>query len=328
MNNYRLTGLTPSQKEDGFFVFEQFNELMKNALGEEREVQLCGSAVTGWGSDGSDLDLSLKQLNRDNPREILSHLHKKILSEKMLFESAHSLLGAKVPVLSFQHRFIPIYGDLTMANMANVLQSEISYFYAALSPDIVPVYIAIKQLLKKKNICASYQPGYFSSFQIKMIYLFYLMQRNVIPSFKLLFEQFKGRDLGDVLPEELTNFDRKEIELDDLFCGFFDFIAGFDFDRKRMDPLSGEIIPKSFLSSPKAVFVMNPIENDINICRSVNKAKRDELRGLASIIGKQNFRNLIEYFAITWNRSAAQNFDSGGTESRVLKLTKSLSKTF
>merc|ERR1712226_1124236 len=72
MHNYRLTGLTPSQKEDGFFVFEQFNELMKNALGEEREVQLCGSAVTGWGSDGSDLDLSLKQLNRDNPREILS----------------------------------------------------------------------------------------------------------------------------------------------------------------------------------------------------------------------------------------------------------------
>ena len=223
-------------------------------------------------------------------------------NQKMLFESTYSILGAKVPLISFQHRFFPVYGDITPRwNNMELMQSKLSYFYSLMHPAVVQVFTAIKQLLRQFSIIASYKPGFFTSFQISVIYLFYLMQQNVIPSVECVLTQFKGKDIGDVLPSELQNIDKfsENEQTEELFYGFFVFVAQFDFEKFKLDPFVGEKRPKSFLDANRSssIFVLNPFDVEQNVCRAASKNKLSELKSLSAVVANRPHRTLDDYFS-------------------------------
>ena len=221
-----------------------------------------------------------------------------MVNENSLFKSTYLISGAKVPLITFEHRVLQVFGDITTTqNDHPFVQSKMSYFYSLFNPSIVPVFAIIKQILQKFKITASYKPGYLTTFQISVIYFCYLMHKKVIPPFNEVLSLFKNRDLGDILPCQMENFTAARIETEDLFYGFFEFIAEFDFESKKIDASTGTVRSKSFLDANKtsALIVANPLDVDHNVCRSASKSNLEDFQKVSKIIAERPCHSLDDY---------------------------------
>ena len=218
-----------------------------------------------------------------------------------MFSSCQGIFHASVPLVCFEHRFLPVNGDLAGCHQnAEMLQSRLNFIYARMNPLFPPVYTAIKQILRHFDLMASYKTGYITSFHILIMYLHFLMTEKLAPSIESVLNSTHGTDLGNVDPKMFykgTNNKSSE----DLLLGFFDFIASVDFTSFQLDPIAGQLQSRSFKET-RPLIVLNPLNSEHNITKSVSDQKLERLQHTSRQILTQRPKSLADFFNINMGR--------------------------
>ena len=214
-----------------------------------------------------------------------------------MFASCYDIFNATVPLVCFEHRYLPVNGDLVSGHVGSneVLQSRLNFIYGRMNPLFPPVFTAIKQILSHMNVMTSYKPGYLTSFHVLIVYLHFLMTENLVPSVEFVLSQTQDEDLGNIDPKLFSRPTDNKMET--LLRGFFNFVARLDFSNFKLDPISGQLKPRSFRDKGSLI-VINPLNSDHNIAKSVSIPKLEELQRVSRQIDRSEPKKLSDFFTV------------------------------
>lgn len=154
-------------------------------LGEGWRVEPFGSVVNGFGTRGSDLDVTC--FNEDLPsddescerEELMSRLLP-LLLEHPQFDVLERVVGARIPILKL--RFAETLDvDLSCHNIEPLPNTWLLRAYADMHPYVRDLVVAVKLWAKAKGVCDA-KNGHLSSYSLTLMALYFL---QVDPEFKL-----------------------------------------------------------------------------------------------------------------------------------------------
>eukprot|EP00762_Andalucia_godoyi_P003901 ANDGO_05723.mRNA.1 Terminal uridylyltransferase cid1 len=228
---------------------------------ESVPLHIFGSFSNGFCTHGA-FDIDMMYLNPAvSPERVLRCLRNAARSPKNRLVSIGrviDILHARVPLVKFAvlvktaDSRLPLQCDLSFgANPKVLLNSELLSTYSRMDPRVRPLGLLVKHWGKRRGIVSS--TGYFNSYSLILMLLFYLQQQEVIPVLELNVERGRlwaaaaghmkmtCKDFPDVnhlssylFPSQALSVIRtwkskNDLTVDALLYGFFAFFAN-DFD--------------------------------------------------------------------------------------------------
>lgn len=262
-----------------------------------------GSSVNEFGKLGCDLDLVLQldvQSREDSDQSrLMFHCKSSLGSERsqtlrhletvgdllQLFlpgcSQVKRILGARVPIIKYNHDMSALECDLSMTNMTALYMAELLYVYGEIDWRVRPLVFTIKKWAKDINITNPTPGRWITNFSLTILVLFYLQSMKILPPLKQLVDEATPKDrrmsddgvnctfLRDIsklkfnpsLPEQNSD------TLTTLLFGFFEYYAQFDFNSNGISLYIGTSIPKPEHS---ALYINNPLEKGLNVSKNVS----------------------------------------------------------
>ncbi|XP_072747868.1 poly(A) RNA polymerase, mitochondrial isoform X2 [Anoplolepis gracilipes] len=275
---------------------QYFSRLFQNT-----KVLPFGSSLNGFGRKRCDLDLVLVSDNIEENKSAsrlvfhtkpmkLSERHEtkefmRILASVMqhFISGVHNvrkILEARVPIIKFHYEYTNIECDLTTTNMTAVYMSELLYLYGEIDWRVRPLVTVIRKWAKSQEITSDVPGQWITNFSLSLLVLFYLQQKDILPSLKLLktyatHDDMRCTETGidctflrdlEKLPAEFK-YKSNQDNLESLLYGFFEYISTFDFHTQGMCIREGVPVRKP---SRSALHITNPLETTLNVCKNVN----------------------------------------------------------
>jgi len=170
-------------------IIAKLQKLIRTSV-QDALVHAFGSAVNGFGSATSDVDLVLqaspeslktglelgKVSKRDLPARALGKLHK--LLQRGGFHVQERVLGARVPILKLKCGDIEC--DLSCNNLLPVFNSRLLRAYADIDSRANALVQEIKAWAKGEGIHGA-QQGHLSSYAWTLMVIFYMQVRGALP---------------------------------------------------------------------------------------------------------------------------------------------------
>ncbi|XP_014471908.1 PREDICTED: poly(A) RNA polymerase, mitochondrial isoform X2 [Dinoponera quadriceps] len=259
-----------------------------------------GSSINGFGRKRCDLDLVLvPDANINNPTSRLIFHSKSmkfneryeakefmgILANTMQhfipgIENVRRIFEARVPIIKFNFEYTELECDLSTTNMSAVYMSELLNLYGEIDWRVRPLVLMIRKWAKIQEITSESPGHWITNFSLSLLVLFYLQQKNILPSLRALRiyatcddarHSENGIDctfLRDVqkLPNEYK-YKLNQDDLEHLLFGFFEYFSTFDFYMKGICIREGVPIRKP---SHSALHIVNPLETTLNVSKNVS----------------------------------------------------------
>ena len=234
-----LTGLLKFHYEilDFFHFIELNNEekelrhktynYIKNIIDENFPDYFCelyGSFKTGLSLPNSDIDILILAKNEANNIDANTNNYKYLynslkqiydkLKEKKDF-SYLELIAAKVPIIKCKYKETNINVDISIFKKNGASAAEQLEKIINIHPEIRPLILVIKYMLRQRNLNEIYKGGASSFILFSLVY-YYIIDVN-----KRVFDRInKGQN-------------EKQLSLGNLLLGFFNFY-GYDFNYKKL----------------------------------------------------------------------------------------------
>uniref|UniRef100_A0A182RJ62 Poly(A) RNA polymerase mitochondrial-like central palm domain-containing protein n=1 Tax=Anopheles funestus TaxID=62324 RepID=A0A182RJ62_ANOFN len=204
------------------------------------ELYLMGSTISGFGTDNSDIDMCIVDIDGptycDSRTEALNNLLRvKSFIESMSTSSSFEhldLIRAKVPILRFRHVRENLDIDLSINNRVGIRNTHLLHCYAQLDPRVRPLVMIIKLWAQHHNLNDPINST-MSSYSIVLMVINFL-QCGVTPAVvpclhKLYPEKFCKDNYNSNLLERIDphHSDNKN-SLGELLCQFYKYYAEFE----------------------------------------------------------------------------------------------------
>uniref|UniRef100_A0A1B6CKY0 PAP-associated domain-containing protein n=1 Tax=Clastoptera arizonana TaxID=38151 RepID=A0A1B6CKY0_9HEMI len=268
---------------------------------------LFGSSVNGFGILGCDLDLFInfddsgqesykkrlvfhtKSSLLNNRTQVQKHLEA-LADHFQLFHpgctSVKRIFQAKVPIMKYRQELTGIDCDLSISSMTAIYMSELLYTFGNIDWRIRPLMFTIKKWAAEVKLTNPNPGRYITNFSISLLVIFYLQQIKILPSLDELIKKSGVDDkrLSDdgvncTFLRDVTSFQRhprdKDLSLEDLLQGFFEYYASFDFNMKAIALGCGGPLPKQDYAP---LYIINPLERHLNVSKNVSAEETERLK--------------------------------------------------
>ncbi|XP_020290192.1 poly(A) RNA polymerase, mitochondrial-like isoform X2 [Pseudomyrmex gracilis] len=271
-----------------------------------------GSSINGFGRKRCDLDLVLlrdETDERDNSKRLVFHSKPLKLDDRqetkeflaMLANSMYyfipgiqnvrRILEARVPIIKFHYEYTHIECDLSVTNMTGIYMSELLNIYGEIDWRVRPLVTVIRKWAKNQKLTSDSPGPWITNFPLSLLVLFYLQQKNILPSLKQLrsysttddIRSTDGinctflRDIKNLPPE--YKYKSNQDSLETLLYGFFEYYARFNFQSLGICIREGVPIRKP---SRSPLHIDNPLETSLNVCKNVNVSEVNRIIEKAS----------------------------------------------
>mmetsp|Transcript_28207 Transcript_28207/g.49259 ORF Transcript_28207/g.49259 Transcript_28207/m.49259 type:complete len:457 (-) Transcript_28207:24-1394(-) len=151
-------------------------EILLRKLGPNWRLATFGSAVNGFGTCNSDLDLTCFQEGVDE--DIFLHTREsqlrlsKLLQQHPQFQVIEEIWGARIPILKLQYDGI-LDVDLSCHNREPLLNTQLLKTYSELDPVVRDLVVVIKQWAKRESVCGA-ASKYLSSYAVTLMAIYFL----------------------------------------------------------------------------------------------------------------------------------------------------------
>eukprot|EP00927_Polykrikos_kofoidii_P014222 TRINITY_DN16221_c0_g1_i1.p1 TRINITY_DN16221_c0_g1~~TRINITY_DN16221_c0_g1_i1.p1 ORF type:complete len:528 (-),score=60.00 TRINITY_DN16221_c0_g1_i1:343-1881(-) len=203
---------------------------MVRSLGTTWCVQIFGSAANGFGTHGSDLDVTCLQVHSaaEEDGTMLRWRLLPVIRQSGAFVILEEIWGARIPILRlrFEDR---LDVDLSCNNIGGVANTRLLRAYSKIDQRIVDLGIAVKLWAKAGQLCGA-RTGGLSSYTFVLLVL-YFMQVSVDVKLPVLpIAAFEGGGMGedDDRVKCASEGWRCHLRVPDLLARFFSFYS-FDF---------------------------------------------------------------------------------------------------
>uniref|UniRef100_A0A182JZN6 PAP-associated domain-containing protein n=1 Tax=Anopheles christyi TaxID=43041 RepID=A0A182JZN6_9DIPT len=223
---------------------------------QKHELYLMGSTISGFGTDTSDMDMCIVDIDGptycDSRTEALNNL----LRVKCFIESLPTcsfehldLIRAKVPILRFRHVEENIDIDLSINNCVGIRNTHLLNCYAQLDQRVRPMVLVIKLWAQHHNLNDPINST-MSSYSLVLMVINFLqcgVSPAVIPCLHRIFPEkfcmknFTNNLLERIAPHRSDNMDT----LGELLLKFFKYYAEFDYANYAISIRMGRILPLS-----------------------------------------------------------------------------------
>ncbi|PIO71820.1 phage tail component protein, partial [Teladorsagia circumcincta] len=218
--------------EVGDFV-DRVRVHLQNLLKKPVRLHIFGSLLSGFGVANSDVDLCFRFQPDEQPldidgveivRQIAQHMQQ--MSE---VENVYAITGAKVPIVKFNWKKLGVEGDISYYNVLALSNTEMLRKYCLWDRRVAPLGVWIKRWAKSCDI-GDASRGSLSSYAFIILLLHYL--QNCDPP------DFRDNNVQPIMVENCDVYFHREVIADwsqnrqsisELFVGFLDYYARFDF---------------------------------------------------------------------------------------------------
>ncbi|WKX98878.1 hypothetical protein Q1695_014058 [Nippostrongylus brasiliensis] len=223
----------------GEFV-EKMRSHLHQSLNTAIRLNIFGSLNSGFGVAKSDVDICFRFQSVDQPEGVdgvrIVEQIADCLQQMKGVEKVYAITGAKVPIVKFVCPRLGIDGDISYYNVLALSNTELLKTYCAWDKRVAPLGVWIKRWAKMCDI-GDASHGSLSSYAYIILLLHYLQNCDP-PLVPRLQEDFRS---ADTQPEIIENCDvyfhkdviegwsRNRQTLGELFIGFLDYYARFDF---------------------------------------------------------------------------------------------------
>ena len=181
------------------------------------KCSLYGSFITGLSLPNSDIDILITRKDEEkekiNLQKNLFEIYT-ILKQKNIFTDLE-MINAKVPIITGLYISTKIHVDISLFKKNGVDAAEIINKIIAIYPEIRPLMLLIKYVIRQRNLNQIYTGGISSFIIFTLLYYYIADSRKIIES-------------------EINNNGEKErlLTLGHLLVGFFNFYA-FEFRYEK-----------------------------------------------------------------------------------------------
>uniref|UniRef100_A0A182VXN9 PAP-associated domain-containing protein n=1 Tax=Anopheles minimus TaxID=112268 RepID=A0A182VXN9_9DIPT len=221
------------------------------------ELYLMGSTISGFGTDNSDIDMCIVDIDGptycDSRTEALNNLLRvKSFIEAMPNSSSFEhldLIRAKVPILRFRHVQEKIDIDLSINNRVGIRNTHLLHCYAQLDLRVRPLVMFIKLWAQHHNLNDPINST-MSSYSLVLMVINFLqcgITPAVIPCLHKVYpEKFKKDNYNSNLLERIDPHQSENKDnLGELLLKFFKYYAEFDYANFAISVRTGSILPIS-----------------------------------------------------------------------------------
>ncbi|KAL6262470.1 hypothetical protein P5V15_007555 [Pogonomyrmex californicus] len=281
------------------FHTAQHLEQYFSGLFHNMRVLPFGSSINGFGRRKCDLDLVLvpdysqegnsrlvfhskpiRHNDRNETKEFLGILANAMYQFIPGISNVRRILEARVPIIKFHYDYTQIECDLSATNMTAVYMSELLNLYGEMDWRVRPLVTAIRVWAKRQEITADVPGQWITNFPLTLLVLFYLQQKEILPSLKILkLHAARGdvrctengidctflRDINK-LPADFK-YKLNQDSLETLLHDFFEYYSTFNFDIYGICIREGRQIQKP---SHTALHITNPLETTLNVGKNVS----------------------------------------------------------
>ena len=202
-------------------------------------------------------------------------------------QEVQKILGARVPLIKYNHTLAGLECDLSMSSSSGLHMSCLLHLWGSMDWRVRPLVATVRWWAREHKLVKEMRPTqYFTNFSLTMLVVCYLQQKHqMLPSYSILVERATqedafvcqdGVDVGflhniNQKKEELNKSYHSNITLIELLRGFFDFYSTYNFKLTALCPISGESLPKnSSWKHSSALDIYNPLEPQLNVSYNVN----------------------------------------------------------
>ncbi len=182
------------------------------------KCSLYGSFITGLSLPNSDIDILITRKDEEkekiNLQKNLLEIYT-ILKQKNIFTDLE-MINAKVPIITGLYISTKIHVDISLFKKNGVDAAEIINKIIAIYPEIRPLMLLIKYVIRQRNLNQIYTGGISSFIIFTLLYYYIADSRKII--------EFEIRNNNDEKERLLT--------LGHLLVGFFNFYA-FEFRYEK-----------------------------------------------------------------------------------------------
>lgn len=220
-------------------------------------VYIVGSSTNGFGTNQSDVDIclmvSLEEINQKSEALLLLRAIAKAM-RKTTFIRNLNVIAAKCPIIKFHDNFNNLDCDINLNNHIGIRNTHLMKVYSDIDWRVKPLVLNIKHWAKHHGINDASQRT-ISSYSFALLAIFYLQAKcdpPVLPVLQKL-EPDKFNTKTDIrtlrlnddryLTSEFTSSNNQS--LGELFNGFLDYYASFNFNESVISVRLGELIPKN-----------------------------------------------------------------------------------
>jgi len=259
-----------------------------NAEEEDIRLHRFGSAASGFGERGSDLDVAV-ELCCSNSKIQAQLAEKKItdchpiakaciiavgreVKEHPTFQVVGRILSAKVPLLMLRDKYTGLSCDVSFGNLKGVTNTALLRAYAELDERLVHVVLVVKKWAKAAGVSGS-KRGYLSAYALTLMVIFFFQVAGELPSLQQ-HSSSKAHFLSskDALARGLVK--RSGLSSAELLIAFFEYyIETFDWAREvvsvrlgeRISAMDKEFVELKHRRDTQSIHIEDPFELQRNL---------------------------------------------------------------
>lgn len=283
-----------------FFTCHVLQRLLSGILSGV-SVLPFGSSVNGFGSKNCDVDMVLRfgseshtqsgplrfhdvtvsKCNRQVAQSVLSAMFVLLSTMVPGNVDVRKILKARVPIIKYSNKLTGIDADLCM-DVTGLRMSEILYTYCLLDKRVAPLVMAVRRwasLAKVTHEAFGFSGSgpFISNFGLSLLVIFYLQSISppLIPPAAKLFrtDTAFGHLENAIHPDSLPASSNRQ-SLAELFHGLMRFLSNIDVFSSSLCVLSGQLHERdSHSSDEQPLFIHNPLDTTLNVCKNVSLSK-------------------------------------------------------
>ena len=212
---YDFIKLTDSEQKLRNITYREIKDIIEDNFPNYR-CSLYGSFITELSLPNSDIDILITRKEKEkeniNLQKCLETIYS-ILKNKNIFKNLE-IIHAKVPIITGLYISTNIHVDISFFKKNGVDAAEIINKVISIYPEIKPLMLLIKYLIRQRNLNQIYTGG-ISSFIIFTLLYYYIV------------------DLRKQIEYDISNGEKERLlTLGHLLVGFFNFYA-FEFNYEK-----------------------------------------------------------------------------------------------
>lgn len=259
-----------------YFLITQIEDILCQGIFSGFHIYPFGSSLAGLGDSTSDLDICmlhgnlqhLKGLNfsmpevksdRDQTQQslcIIADIMRHFLPN---FSQINRILRARVPIVRTTFDLAPIDMDISIelsqeAGHHGFMMARYISYSLSVDPLVKQFFVILKTWARQHGVVRSMAGNWFTNFQVITLAIFFLQSKNILQSMETYDGQAPASNVS--LPH-----------LHRLLYEFFEFLISFNFEKEALSILQAKTISKPDFSP---IYIENPLERNLNICKNIN----------------------------------------------------------
>lgn len=269
-----------------------------------RDIHACpfGSSVNGFGRSGCDLDLVLVFPESEVPESrLVFHAKACSIDDRLQIQNHIEVIGdlmncfmpgcigvkkitqARVPIIKYRQELTHLDCDVSLYNSSCLQMSEVLYLLGSMDHRVKELVVAVRAWAKAIGLTNPTPGRWISNFSLTLLVLFFLQQPlvKILPPLKRLrYRSFimSSEEFSAYSSELVSKKTADSMLSEEVLLNFFQFYSTFDFSAHGLNLLSGKTVIKPDYS---AMFIVNPVEPELNVSKNVSAEETERLRSEA-----------------------------------------------